>query len=57
VLKCIPVSLSIMSDGIRGLIKPRTIERLGKYAPVKLGMSADELINDALDSIEERRKK
>ena len=39
-------------QGIRGLIKPDTIERLGKYAPVQLGMSSDELINAALDVIE-----
>jgi hypothetical protein len=41
-----------MSEGIRGLIKPDTINRLGKYAPVRLGMSSDELINAALDAIE-----
>jgi hypothetical protein len=46
-----------MSEGVRGLMKPKTIERLGRYAPFRLGMSADELINDALDSIEERPKK
>ena len=41
-----------MSEGIRGLIKPDTIDRLGKYAPVQLGMSSDKLINAALDAIE-----
>lgn len=41
-----------MPEGIRGLIKPETIERLGKYATVQLGMSSDDLINAALDAIE-----
>ena len=41
-----------MSEGIRGLIKPETIERRGKYAPVQLGMSSNELINAALHAIE-----
>jgi len=43
-------------QAIRGLIKPETIERMRKYAPVKLGQSVDSFINEVLDKVEERKK-
>jgi hypothetical protein len=39
-------------EGIRAYIKPTTIERYSKYAPVKIGQSVDDFLNDVLTKIE-----
>jgi hypothetical protein len=41
-------------EKMRSTIQPDTIKRLSKYAPVRFGMRADDLINEALDNIEKR---
>ena len=43
-----------MSTIHRANLKPATIDRLGKYAKIRLGIGADELINEALDVLESK---
>ena len=38
----------------RANIKPETIERLSKYAKVRLGIGVDNLINDAMNTLEQK---
>ena len=37
---------------VRANLKQTTIDRLTKYAKIRLGAGADDLINDALDHLE-----
>lgn len=46
-----------MSEIVRGNIKPETIERLSKYAKVRLGAGVNDLINDALDNLEQKESR
>jgi hypothetical protein len=43
-----------MSEVIRANLKPATIDRLGEYAKIRLGIGADDLINEALNTLEQR---
>jgi hypothetical protein len=48
------VGYVVSQEGIRAYIKPTTVERLGKYAKFRLGIATDDLINEALDTLEEQ---
>ena len=44
----------MITEIVRANLKPATIDRLGKYAKIRLGIGADDLINEALDTLERR---
>jgi hypothetical protein len=45
-----------MSDNLRTTLRAQTLARLEKHATVRVGMTPDDVINEVLDKLEERKK-